>query len=108
MDCLAFNPALVRTKPDDVQRIVNAILKAIDYAKAHPVEASAIMAKYFEVDPQKYRAILEGVAFADLKRNRECYFGTRDNPGPLFQVASRASEIWLKARVISNAAAGAG
>ena len=62
-----------------------------------------MMAKYFEVDPQKYRAILEGVAFADLQRNRE-YFGTRENPGPLFQVASRASEIWFKARVISNAA----
>jgi NitT/TauT family transport system substrate-binding protein len=102
VDCLAFNPALVRTKADDVQRIVNAILKAIDYAKANPVEASEIMAKYFEVDPQKYRAILEGVAFADLKRNRE-YFGTRENPGPLFQVAARALEIWLKARVISNA-----
>jgi NitT/TauT family transport system substrate-binding protein len=102
VDCLAFNQALIRTKPADVQRIVNAILKAIDYAKANPVEASEIMAKYFEVDPQKYRTILEGVAFADLKRNRE-YFGTRENPGSLFQVASRASEIWLKARAISKA-----
>jgi len=101
VDCLAFNQALIRTKPADVQRIVNAILKAIDYAKTNPVEASEIMAKYFEMDPQKYRAILKGVAFADLKRNCE-YFGTRENPGPLFQVASRASEIWLKARVISK------
>lgn len=102
VDCLAFNPALIRTKPEDVQRIVNAILKAIDYAKANPVEASEIMAKYFEVDPKKYRAILEGVEFANLKRNRE-YFGTRENPGPIFQVASRASEIWLKARAIPKA-----
>ena len=101
VDCLAFNPALVRTKPDDVQRIVNAILKAIDYAKAHPVEASEIMAKYFEVDPQKYRAILEGVEFADLKRNRE-YFGTRESPGPIFQVAARASAVWVKAGVVSS------
>ena len=43
VDCLAFNPALIQTKPVDVQRIVNAILKAIDYAKAHPVEASEMM-----------------------------------------------------------------
>jgi len=60
------------------------------------------MAKYFQVDPPKYRAILEGVAFADLKRNRE-YFGTRENPGLLSKVASRASEIWFRARVISKA-----
>jgi NitT/TauT family transport system substrate-binding protein len=101
VDCLAFNPTLVRTKPDNVQRIVNAILKAIDYAKAHPVKASEIMAKYFEVDPQKYRAILEGVAFADLQRNRE-YCGTRESPGPIFQVAARASAIWVKAGVVSS------
>jgi hypothetical protein len=38
----------------------DGILKAIDDAKAHAVEASDIMAKYFKVDPQKYSAILEG------------------------------------------------
>jgi NitT/TauT family transport system substrate-binding protein len=101
VDCLAFNPAIVRTKPDDVQRIVNAILKAIDYAKANPVEASEIMSRYFEVAPQKYRTILEGVEFTDLKRNRE-YFGTPEKPGPIFEVASRASVIWLKAGAISS------
>lgn len=101
VDCLAFSPTVVQTKPDDVQRIVNALLKAIDYAKAHPVEASEIMAKYFEVDPPNYRALLNGVEFADLRRNRE-YFGTRESPGPLFQVAARASEIWKKAGVISS------
>jgi NitT/TauT family transport system substrate-binding protein len=100
VDCLAFNQEVVRKKPQDVQRIVNAILKAIDYAKANPVPASEAVAKYFEVDPPRYRAILEGVEFADLKRNSE-YFGTGEKPGPLYKVASRASDIWLKARVIS-------
>jgi NitT/TauT family transport system substrate-binding protein len=101
VDCLAFNPDMIQRKSSDVQRIVNAILKAIDYAKAHPLEASEIMAKYFEVDPQKYRDILKGVEFADLERNRE-YFGTDDAPGPIYRVAARASEIWLKAGVIAN------
>jgi len=102
VDCLAFNPDLIRKKPEEVQRVVNAILKAIDYAKANPVEASEVVAKYFEVDPKKYRAILGGVEFADLKRNRE-YFGTPANPGPIFEVAARASAIWRKAGVVSNA-----
>lgn len=101
VDCLAFNHALIQKKPEDVQRVVNAVLKAIDFAKADPVAASETVAKYFEVDAAKYRVILEGVEFTDLKRNRE-YFGTREKPGPLFQVASRASAIWLKAGVFSS------
>ena len=101
VDCLAFNQDVVKKKPEDVQKIVNAVFKAITFAQEHPEAASEIMAPYFQVDPAKYRAILSGVAFADLKRNRE-YFGTRENPGPLFQVASRASEIWLKAGVVSS------
>lgn len=105
VDCLAFNPDLIQKKPKDVQGIVNAILKAIDYANDHPVAANEIMAKYFEVDPKKYQAILGGVDFTDLKRNQE-YFGTREKPGPIFQGASRASAIWLKAGVISNSVRG--
>lgn len=101
VDCLAFTPRILRQRPDDVQRVVNALLKAIDYAKANPVEASEIMAKYFDVDPKKYRDILSGVDFTDRDRNR-AYFGTLDKPGPIFDVASRASSIWKQAGAVSS------
>lgn len=43
-DCLAFNSAVVQQRLE-VTRIVHADFKAIDYAKARPVQASEIVAK---------------------------------------------------------------
>ena len=59
------------------------------------------MAPYFQVDAAKYGQILEGINFCDLARNQK-YFGTQQQPGPIFQVAERASAIWLDAKVIAE------
>ncbi len=100
VDCIAFNKDVVAQHPDDVQKIVNAIFRAIDYWKAHPEEANAIMAPHFQVDAAKYALILSGAKFGDLTRNQQ-YFGSANAPGPVFDVAKRASAIWLDAKVIS-------
>ncbi len=99
VDCLAFNQEVVEQSPKDVQKIVDVVLKAIVYWQKNPEEANEIMAPFFNVDIAKYAQILSGVRFTDLARNRE-YFGTKENPGPIFEVAKQASEIWLKADVI--------
>lgn len=101
VDCLAFNQGVVSRSPEQVQAIVNAVLRAISYAKAHPDEANAIMAPNFQVDANKFGQVLQGINFCDLRRNRE-YFGTPEAPGPIFQVAERASKIWQQAGVISK------
>ncbi len=101
VDCLAFNQSVVSRSPQEVQAIVNAVLRAIAYSKAHPEEANAIMAPNFQVDATKFGEILEGINFCDLQRNRD-YFGTEQSPGPIFKVAERASTIWLSAGVISK------
>jgi len=101
VDCLGFNQGVVSRSPQDVQAIVNAVLRAIAYAKAHPQEADAMMAPYFQVDAAKYAQILDGINFCDLARNQK-YFGTQQQPGPIFQVAERASAIWLEAKVIAQ------
>jgi len=99
VDCLAFNNDVVKQHPDDVQKIVNAVFRAIDYWKEHQQEANAIMAPHFQVDAAKYAVILSGARFADLSRNQQ-YFGTTSSPGPIFDVGKRASAIWLGAKVI--------
>ncbi len=99
VDCLAFNSRVVEQSPEDVQKIVDVVLKAIAYWQKNPEEANQIMAPFFEVDAAKYAAILSGARFTDLARNQE-YFGTKENPGPIFEVAKQASEIWLKAAII--------
>jgi NitT/TauT family transport system substrate-binding protein len=99
VDCLAFNQSIVSGHPNDVQGIVNALLKAVQYWKGQPGEANRIMAPPFQVNSERYAEILKGLRFADLERNRR-YFGTRTEPGPIFSVAERASAIWLEAKVI--------
>jgi len=99
VDCLAFNKDIIAKFPKDVQKIVNAVLKAIDYWKKNPEESDRIMAPYFQLEPAKYAAILSGASFCDLARNR-AYFGTSTALGPIYDVALRASDIWLQAKVI--------
>lgn len=99
VDCLAFNQSAAQRSPGDVQKIVNAILKAIDFWRANPAEANKIMAPYFQVTPEKYAQILSGAKFCDLARNK-AYFGTAAQSGPIFDVAKRASAIWQEAKVI--------
>lgn len=101
VDCLAFNQSIASQHPEDVQKIVNALLKAIEYWKQNPQDADRIMAPYFQVDAAKYAQILSGAKFADLARNK-VYFGTAASPGPIFDVAKRASSIWLDAKVIAT------
>jgi NitT/TauT family transport system substrate-binding protein len=98
VDVLAFNAKVVEENPKEVQAIVNAVLKAIDYWKSHPEEADKVMAPYFQLTPEKYAAILGGVRFMDLARNKQ-YFGDGPDGGPIFKVAAKASKIWLETGV---------
>jgi NitT/TauT family transport system substrate-binding protein len=99
VDCLAFNKDVVTRAPEDVQKIVNVVLRAIEYWKQHTEESNRIMAPYFELDAAKYAAVLSGARFADLSRNKQ-YFGTANNPGPIFEVARKASDLWQEGKVI--------
>jgi NitT/TauT family transport system substrate-binding protein len=101
LDCLAFNQDRLKDDGAGAKAVVDSILRAIDYWKQHPDEANAIMAPHFQVDAKKYATILEGVRFCDLPRNRD-FFGNAQQPGPIFEVAKRASEIWLEAGVITK------
>jgi NitT/TauT family transport system substrate-binding protein len=101
VDCLAFNQSVVEKAPQDVQKIVNAIFKAIAYWEKNPDESNKIMAPFFEVNATKYAAILSGARFTNSIRNRE-YFGTKESPGAIFEVGNQASNVWLKAKAINS------
>jgi NitT/TauT family transport system substrate-binding protein len=102
VDCLGFNQKRLAEDQAGAKAVVDSIFRAIDYWKEHSEEANAVMAPHFQVDAKKYGAILEGVRFCDRPRNRE-FFGTAETPGPIFDVARRASDIWLEAGIIKAA-----
>lgn len=101
VDCLGFTKEAVKRSPQDVGKIVKAILRAIDYAKQNPGDANRVMSPYFQLDPAKYAAVLSGARFTDLARNQE-YFGSARTPGRIFDVARRASDVWLEANAIKQ------
>jgi NitT/TauT family transport system substrate-binding protein len=96
VDCLAFNKDVVAKDPDGVQKIINAVFRAIQYIRQNQAESYGIMAPHFQVDAQKYAALVSDLEFADVARNRR-YFA-----GPIFEVGKTASEIWLQAKNISK------
>jgi NitT/TauT family transport system substrate-binding protein len=101
VDVLAFNKDVVSQHPQDVQKIVDAVQKAIDYWRHNTEEANRIMAPYFQLDATKYATILSGASFTDIMRNRQ-YFGTDQERGPIFDVALKASKVWEEAKVIET------
>ena len=54
-DHLAVSGKLVETRPEAVQRIINAWYMTLDYIKEHPEEAIAIMAKRAGVSVDEYK-----------------------------------------------------
>jgi NitT/TauT family transport system substrate-binding protein len=101
VDVLAFNTKIVSEHPADIQKMVNCVLQAINYWKQHPQESDDIMAPHFQVSPAQYARVLSGANLCDLARNR-AYFGTSQAPGPIFNVAKRASQIWREAGTIQQ------
>lgn len=101
VDVLAFNKDVISQRPQDVQKIVDSVFKAIDFWKRNPIEANKIMAPHFQVSVEKFAAILSGVQFTDLNRNH-VYFGTPSKKGRIYDVTENASEIWLESGAIKS------
>ncbi|HEY0399406.1 MAG TPA: ABC transporter substrate-binding protein [Acidimicrobiia bacterium] len=59
-DHLVVTPQLIKDRKDDVQKLVNAWYDTIDFIKANPGEATAIMAEHAQLKPEEYAALAEG------------------------------------------------
>ncbi len=101
VDVLAFNKDVVSQHPQDVQKMVDAVFKAIEFWKQNPKKANQIMAPHFQVSVDKFATILGGVSFTDQGRN-QVYFDASANKGTVFTVTETASVIWQEAGAIKQ------
>ena len=99
VDSLAFRPDFIRSNPDAVRKIIQAWYEALQFHKAHPQEANAIMAKFTGDKPEAFAGYLKDVRFYGPKENM-AYFGTPDKPGDLYDVVERAIDLWIKTKQI--------
>ncbi len=96
VDVLIFRKDVADKRAADVQKVVNAWFKAIDFWKKNPEEANTIMAKAvggWLKDPSVFAETLQGVKLLGKAENQQ-FFGTKEKPGPIFTTAQNAIQIW--------------
>ena len=67
-DHIVFSKSVVDARPDDIQKIVNAWYKTIDFIKTNPDEANAIMAKQAGISTAEYAGLVAGTDLLDATR----------------------------------------
>lgn len=96
VDVLSLSCKTIDERPNDVKAVIKALYRAVDYMKANPEKADAIMAKgvggYLE-NPKDFADAEKGVTFYDLAMTKK-YLGTPDKPGAIADVIKLGNEIW--------------
>ena len=68
-DHLVVTSELLKSRPDDVQKLVNAWFMTLDYVKANPEKAQEIMAKRAGVSKSEYKEYDAGTSIFTLEQN---------------------------------------
>ncbi|RYM06371.1 aliphatic sulfonate ABC transporter substrate-binding protein [Sporolactobacillus sp. THM7-7] len=101
VDSLGLRKDFVDKNPKLVQGIVDAWYDALDYMKKNPDDANKIMAKSMGQTVEEFKATESDVTFYDQAGN-EKYFGTKDKPGLIYGVTEKASDFWMKVKLINK------
>lgn len=96
VDVVALNCSVIDKQPEDVKALVRGLYKAVEYTKAHPQEAYAIMAKGvggYLSKPEDLAEAAKGVKFYDQAMS-EKLLGTPGKTGDIAAIISLANETW--------------
>jgi NitT/TauT family transport system substrate-binding protein len=101
-DCLITRRDVFNERKPEFQALAQAWSAAVDYVEAHPAEASEIMARHLGgglEDPAVFAESLGGIRLYDAEMNRE-YFGTPEQPGPIYRTMQHAIDVWTELGVV--------
>ena len=101
-DILAVRDELAQKDPVTVQALVDALSEATDYMNKNSDDANKIMAAAFKMKPEEVTDDIKTVKFYDLKGNLE-FYGTKDKPGPIFEVGNRAGAFYVNQKILTKA-----
>jgi NitT/TauT family transport system substrate-binding protein len=85
-DHIVLSKEFVEERPDDVQKLVEAWYKTLDYIEANPEAATAIMAEVAEVSPEEYEEFAAGTTIFDVDQALAA-FEDSDDPTSLMKTA---------------------
>jgi NitT/TauT family transport system substrate-binding protein len=100
-DHLTFSRKFVDEHPDDVQKVVDAWFKTLDYIKANPGKAIDIMSKRAGVTAEEYKGYAEGTTIFTLPQNVEA-FGPGTTYKSLQYAATQIAQFMLDFELIEK------
>jgi NitT/TauT family transport system substrate-binding protein len=101
-DCLITRRDVFDDRRKEFRALARAWAAAVDYVEAHPGEASEIIARHLGgglEDPVVFAQSLGGIRLYDADMNR-AYFGTPEQPGPIYRTMQHAIDVWTELGVV--------
>jgi NitT/TauT family transport system substrate-binding protein len=92
-DQVAFQPDFVQENPDTVEAFVRAYGKVMDYIQRDPNSALKYASDYLGQSVADMRAVEKTVPLWTLPESAK-YYGTPDNPGPIYDIFTKSAEFW--------------
>jgi NitT/TauT family transport system substrate-binding protein len=98
---LAANANQVPANKDKLQRFFRAWYRGLEYAQTHKEEAIPIMAKGFQLPPEEFEAIMNGLRFISKDEAKQL-LGADGSQGGFYDIAKYEAELWGKSGVITQ------
>jgi len=70
IDTLNVRRDLLGNNPGAVKKLMRAWFRALKYYREYPAEASAIIAKYYNISPAQYKKQVEGLLWNDYEKQK--------------------------------------
>lgn len=102
-DTLFLSRDMIRSRPQDVQKLVAALLEANEYWLSNPDECNAIVARRWQMDLQEVVDIMKTDELYGRAKQRE-QFGTQspDEAGALIGYLESCAKLWRQSGVIDK------
>ncbi len=97
IDVLNVREDLVKDNPQLIKKIMRGWFQALKYYKEHPLEASEIIAKYYDITPKQYREDVKGLKWDDYEHQLDI-----KEKEELFEVFDTISQIKFNTGRISK------
>jgi len=98
VDVLVFRKDVIKARPKDMENIVKAWVKAVDYWKQYPDDANKIMSEAvggWLKDTKVFAETLTGIRYYDQASLKE-FFGTKAAPGAGAKTTQFAIDLWTQ------------
>ena len=94
-DVLMVRNDTLRDRPDDVDKVLRALFKALKFRETHELAAYTIMSESFQMPVGELRETIAGNIFPDLEGNQKAFEDTGESSS-LYSSGSFISDFFVK------------